>query len=59
MNISIKDIIAYEEQKKKQEQQDMNREREYAQVSYEIQHDDEKPEPQKDDQACQVIITSM
>lgn len=59
--MTINDIIAYEEQKKKkQEQFESERQREYARVSY----DEQKPEiqrekPEEHENACQVIITSL
>lgn len=61
MNLSINDIIAYEEQKKKQQEAlERERQREYAQVSY----DERKPEiqreqPEKEENVCQVIITTL
>ncbi|PPR19652.1 MAG: hypothetical protein CFH43_00069 [Proteobacteria bacterium] len=61
MNLSINDIIAYEEQKKKQQEAlERERQREYVQVSY----DERKPEiqreqPEKEESACQVIITTL
>lgn len=61
MNLSINDIIAYEEQKKqKQEEFECERQREYAQVSYdECKPEIQREQPEKEESSCQVIITTL
>ena len=45
--------------KKKQQQEELGREREYAQVPYDIAHEDKPCEVADDQQKCQVLITSL
>jgi hypothetical protein len=60
MNVSIKDIIAYEEQKKKQNKQELEQQREYAQVAYEeIKPEIERDKDQESQNSCRMIITSL
>ncbi len=59
MNVSIEQLIIYEEQKKKQQQEELGRQREYAQVSYDITHEDKPCDVEDDQQKCQVLITSL
>lgn len=63
MNMLIQDIIAYEEQIKKQKQQELEQQREYAQLpchdnshEYEIDIKEDGEEPEN---SCSILITSL
>ena len=60
MNTSIEQLIAYEEQKKKEKQAEEALQRDYLQVPYEeIKPEIEREKLQEQESSCHIIITNM